>query len=353
MKIILGTITFAVITVFFYVIINAFLQPLSGVPGWGSITHPQHILLSEKIPVSVSYQNITSPVKMHIKTTYRDKTGTYYGEDAYKDLVVTLMGSGKKTIVLPAITSDSIAQVRIRVILFLKGAGTGDGSRSRKMFVKPIMSRWIAVSDQSLLQDGRSLGIFDIISKGYKTGLWKTDKGDYSFSGWLITCLYLCSFIMLLFLIGKSTGVSFRDKVFWYSVCGIILFLSINKQLDIQMLITDIARTAAKEYQVYAVRKPFQIRIISFFTSMGISLFILLMILLRSCHRSVFLAIGGVFCLFSFLCLRLVSHHKVEAIFSRSVGVFTLFECLELLGILMVCCAAVWYCRILLRKKLL
>ncbi len=351
MKITLGAITFFVIMIFFYVIVNGFLQSLSGTPVWGSITHPQYILLSEKIPVSVLYKDIISPVQMHIKTIYRNKAGKYYGEKHYKDLIVILRGSGKKTIVLPAIRSDSIAQVRIRVVLFLERASAGDGSRNLEVFGKPIRSRWISVSGTPLTMDGRSPGVWDIISNGYQTGLWKTNRGDYSFSGWMITFFYICSFVVLLFVAGKSSGVAIRDKVFWHSICAIILFLSINKQLDIQMLFTDIARTAAKEYQVYAIRKPFQIRIISFFASMGISFFIPLMILLRRCHKSIFLATGGVFCLFTFLCLRLVSHHKVEAVFSHSVGIFTYFDFLELLGIFLVSSSAVWYFRTLVTSR--
>jgi hypothetical protein len=201
----------------------------------------------------------------------------------------------------------------------------------------------IPVSYGGLLLEPERPGLSDIFAKSYHTGYWKSYRGDYSFSGWMVTFFYvLCCFI-LLFVFFKTSFTSGTDKTFWILIFGIILFLSINKQLDLQMLITDIARTTAKEYHLYETRKLFQIKIISFFTSLGFGAIALLIFFLRKSHKSVFVALGGITAIFLFLFFRLISFHKIEAILREHIGFFTLFDCFELVGIFLVIFSCIWY----------
>jgi len=330
----------------FYYILSSFLLSRDNTPTWGTINYPQYILFSKETHISVSYQKIPVPVQVYIKTVYRNKAGSYSGEHQYKNLVKsTLTGSGEKSFVLPAFASDTIAQVRIKVKLLERYPGKNHLKNTLNKFDQPLVSRWIPVLDDAMSVERDHLTLLDTFSKGYQGGFWKDHRGDSSLIGWTITLFYFFCFCCLSVLVFKVSIPHTSDKVFWFTVTGIILFLAINKQLDLQMLVTDIARLVAKDYQVYEIRKPFQIRFISFFASIGFGTIILFILLFHKLHKSIFLASGGLAVLLLFLAFRLLSYHSVEVFMSRPIFGFSLFNILELTGVCMVCFAALWYLR--------
>ncbi len=336
---------FVLLSCCFYFLFSTFLLSVADIPAWGRISHPRTIVYSEAIPVSVSYENISRSLQMHVKTVYRDSTGRYCGEDRYPELVAEVTGSGRIEYLIPAPGSRDIARLRIAVQLFEVFSGKNTAGKTLQKVDQTLVSGWITVSAGSPPMEEGGSTLLNMVSQGYRTGMWKDKRGDDSFSGWVVTLCYIfCSLFLLYFLL-RLPVVPRGERVFWYVVCAAVVFLAINKQLDLQMLVTDILRTAAREYQVYAVRKPFQIRVVSLFASLGLSFLLLLLYVLRNFHKSLYLAMTGVSCLFSFLVLRLISYHGIDAVFSRKIASFTLFEIMEIVGGLLICCSMVWYFR--------
>ncbi len=328
---------------FFYFIVSTALLSQDRTPTWGTLTYPDYAILGKEIPISISFTNILTPAQVFISIVYRNSEEKYSGEYHYKDFISELSGTGQKSFILPFFASGTVAKIRVRIGLLEIPLDESISIYRTKALAQPLISSWIPVSRDGFPIEKNIYSLSDLFSKGYQTGYWKDKRGDYSFSGWIITFLYVFCFCVLLVFIFKTSFANTVDRVVWCTICGVILLFAINKQLDLQMLITDIARTAAKEYQFYDVRKPFQIRIISLFASLGFSTFILLLYLLRKSHRSIFLAMGGMICLFSFLVLRLISYHKIEVILNRSIGAFNLFGGIEVFGIFLICCSVVWY----------
>ncbi len=334
---------FAVLSCCFYFLFSTLLLSVADIPAWGRISYPRTIVYSETIPVSVSYENISRTLQMHIKTVYRDSTGRYCGEDRYPELVSEVKGSGRIEYEIPAVASRDIARLRIAVQLFEVSSGMDSVGKNLQKVDQTLVSGWIAVSAVPPPMEKGGSTLLNMVSKGYKTGLWKDKRGDNSFSGWVVTLWYIfCSLFLLYFLL-RLPAVPWRERIFWYVVCAAVVFLAINKQLDLQMLVTDVLRTAAREYQVYTVRKSFQIRVVSLFASLGLSFLLLLLSVLRNFHKSLYLAVAGVSCLFSFLVLRLISYHGIDAVFSRRIGCFTLFETMEIAGGFLICSSMAWY----------
>ncbi len=329
----------------FYFLVNALLLSFSKTPTWGKVTYPEYVTSGKVIPISISYKEIIEPTHVFIRTVYQNKNKKYCGQKNYKQPVATIFGSGRKKFTLPFAVSDTVYRIRINIYLDEASLNNKSSIYSTRTFASPPRSSWIPVSHNGLPIEKHKPTFTYILSKGYSQGYWKDFRGDYTFIGWAITFIYALWICILLSYIYRTSFASRTDTVFWWTAFSIILFLAINKQMDLQMLITDIARTAAKEYQLYEIRKPFQIQFISLFATLGFGFITLIIFFINKAHKSLLLASVGISLLFSFLVIRLISHHKTETFFGQSLGYLNLFDVIEISGICVVCSSLLWYCK--------
>src|SRR3954447_15179514 len=94
--------------------------------------------------------------------------------------------------------------------------------------------------------------------------LAKVERGDQGFTPWLITIGYFVA-AGLCFWAGRreremSLGRARRwhAPVFWFSLCGVLVALGFNKQLDLQSDFTEFGRSMAKEEGWYENRRIVQ-----------------------------------------------------------------------------------------------
>lgn len=96
---------------------------------------------------------------------------------------------------------------------------------------------------------------------------WSFTVGDPTFMGWFITLVYLFLAICTLPIVLKISSIKNSSRssyqkweyFFWYGVTVFLLFLGVNKQLDLQVLFADIIRLLLKESNLYEIRRFIQL----------------------------------------------------------------------------------------------
>lgn len=73
-------------------------------------------------------------------------------------------------------------------------------------------------------------------------GAWSAGIGDPTFAGWLTVGVYL----LAAFFAFRARHVAQPENGWWLAIAALMLFLGINKQLDLQSLFTEIGRTIAR-----------------------------------------------------------------------------------------------------------
>ncbi|MEP5760221.1 MAG: isopropylmalate isomerase [Litoreibacter sp.] len=168
---------------------------------------------------------------------------------------------------------------------------------------------------------------------------WTPKAGDPSVMGWLTVFYYLLTAGMAL---RVATGGAFNmrtrklERRFWLCLCVLMLFLAVNKQLDLQSFFTATGRCTAKIQGWYKVRRIVQQGFIVGLAG-TMSLFGLWMIYtLRCTLRRTWLAVLGMLFVLGFVLIRAVGFHDVDSIINYTVGSVRMNWVLELLGLIFI-----------------
>lgn len=173
---------------------------------------------------------------------------------------------------------------------------------------------------------------------------WTPGIGDPTITGWLTVLAYFAAAALSLraaHLARASQNHSKRDVWFWLCVAVFALCLGVNKQLDIQSLLTDIARLIAKEYGWYARRRVLQTVAIGMIGATGSAFMIWLLLFLRKSAIEFRVASVGLSFVICFVFARAASFHRVDLLISREFYGVTWNALLELPGIMLIIGAAI------------
>ncbi len=149
-------------------------------------------------------------------------------------------------------------------------------------------------------------------------GRWHVGIGDPTIFGWLTVLVYLIAVIYCV----KEAGVVKKiggESKFWLFLALFLLFLGINKQLDLQSWLTQTAKDSALMHGWYAYRKPVQIAFIGFLgLGMLIALFSLRLFLANS-WRHFKLTWVGIILLCTFILVRAASFHHFDIFINHHI----------------------------------
>lgn len=171
---------------------------------------------------------------------------------------------------------------------------------------------------------------------------WTPAIGDPDTLGWLTVFAYLAAAIVAFAAarqLAKSNdysdhpGLRLREIVFWRISSLFLLLLGINKQLDLQSLLTAIGRHFAKHDGWYERRRHIQFWFVISVAAFGVSLLAGVIWRLRRLKpRATFGAVGFI-ALMMFVVIRAASFHHVDTfLHSEAIGI-KLNHVLELMGI--------------------
>ena len=159
--------------------------------------------------------------------------------------------------------------------------------------------------------------------------------------GWLTTGLYFVSACLCLRAFVRTrrlpgSPANRRLCFFWCGVGLLLVALGVNKQLDLQTLLTDVGRSAAKSSGWYEQKRGLQLWFVCSVAVLGSMSALGLGLLMRGTLRQTGLACAGVVMLVCFMVLRASSFHHVDYFLCRRLGAARVAHVFELTGIVCV-----------------
>lgn len=169
---------------------------------------------------------------------------------------------------------------------------------------------------------------------------WYPTIGDPSFMGWFTVFAYFCTFIISLKVCSISKYIFARSrqrqKQLWYVIAAIMLFLCVNKQLDLQSFFTGVARYIFKQNDLYEDRREYQELFIIGIALMGSVIAVCVVAGLYKVIKKHWLALIGMFLLMLFVVMRAASFHHMDLFINYTVVGIKMNWLLELSGITLV-----------------
>jgi hypothetical protein len=172
---------------------------------------------------------------------------------------------------------------------------------------------------------------------------WSPGLGDNNIIGWLTVVVYMWAALASarLVLVLRGSDPTFRrERLFWAISAVVMLCLAVNKQLDLQSLVTMIGRCHAQLSGWYDNRRAVQEVFILSIAGLGVLVLGLLALLLRGILRRVWLALVGLCFVCLFVVVRAASFHHMDVLLGSWMMGIKLNWLLELPGPVLVALVA-------------
>ena len=165
---------------------------------------------------------------------------------------------------------------------------------------------------------------------------WKLGVGDPSYEGWAICILYLLASVMSWFRCRSFRESDPDYSRLWIFISGGLLFLGINKQLDLQTIISDIGRWIATELSLMEQRHIFKIVFMLLLLIIGLwFLFRFKAKIIKMFHKEKFTVLGLAL-LMAFIFLRATSFHILSDEVNEILNSFRFFLIFELMALMVI-----------------
>jgi hypothetical protein len=146
---------------------------------------------------------------------------------------------------------------------------------------------------------------------------WSPQIGDASVMGWLTVIAYLVTAALALRVAVRLPGG--RIRAFWALVAVLMLFLAVNKQLDLQSALTAAGRCIAKAQGWYNERRVVQVLFIEGLVGAAVLALLGGLYLLRRELAANVIALVGLVFVAGFVMVRAVGFHHVDALLGSNV----------------------------------
>lgn len=166
---------------------------------------------------------------------------------------------------------------------------------------------------------------------------WSPQIGDPTLYGWLTVLAYAVA----AWLCGRAAQVGPKgERRLWFILCGILAFLCINKELDLQTLLTAIGRHVAKAQGWYDNRREYQLIFIILLAVAAVVITIALLAMLRRARWPVLGAVAGLATLLTFILVRASSFEKMDKLINSRIGGWRMNHVMEIGGIAIIALCA-------------
>lgn len=187
-------------------------------------------------------------------------------------------------------------------------------------------------------------GLLEVLTRTWTSIRWDP-FGDNTPLGWTITLAYFIAAALTFAAYRreqrlealKVRGVRAR---FWGLLTVAMVLLGLNKQLDLQRLVSRFGRALILGLHVYSMRRPMQVLFISLVALGGLLLVVFAIKKLRGLRSHYVVALLGITFLCVFIVSRAASFHHVDVLLSMRFHEVHVNAFLELGGILWVAVAA-------------
>jgi hypothetical protein len=214
-----------------------------------------------------------------------------------------------------------------------------------------------------------------LLARASEQGGWEPGIGDPTFFGWLAVFLYFGA-AYLAFRAGREErrlqprereiglgwarlareareslrsiiqgGFSRKSEMgtgksllptFWFALCGVLVFLGINKQLDLQSCFTQVGREMAHSEGWYENRRIVQFIFIVCLALCGLAVIAVSYWYIHGAWRRYRMAFFGIVTLVFFVMVRATSFHHIDIFLQSTFGGIAFNHILEVGGILFI-----------------
>ena len=174
---------------------------------------------------------------------------------------------------------------------------------------------------------------------------WELGIGDPSVYGWATVAAYLLAALLCLVAwrsvprVNPGRGRK-RLRLFLAATALIMLALAVNKQLDLQTLITQTGKDLSRRQGWYAQRREVQRLFVFAVTGLGVVGVLVGMVILRGLWQRAGLVLLGLCVTLSFVVIRAASFHRVDHLIGTELAGVRINVILELTGITLVALGA-------------
>ncbi|QBX33482.1 hypothetical protein E4191_01190 [Paracoccus liaowanqingii] len=172
---------------------------------------------------------------------------------------------------------------------------------------------------------------------------WSPQIGDPELTGWVTVLAYAVAALL--------SGLVWRRladdplRIFWGVLVVLLAFLAVNKQLDLQTVLTEAGKCLSRAQGWYDDRRVVQVAFIGTLLIVLLMAMGVLMAVLRGRIAQNALALAGLILVLGFVMLRAVSIHNVDQILGgASLGLSNNFL-LENAGLVLIALNALWLLR--------
>lgn len=165
---------------------------------------------------------------------------------------------------------------------------------------------------------------------------WSIGIGDPHAIGWVTVIVYAIASLTCFTLVARGDFAdtsSWRERVFWGGTGLILAFLAINKQLDLQSLMTAIGRYMALQHGWYEDRHAVQRRFILGLMAGTVILAVVIAWFLRGTLRDNGIAVTGFVLVLGFVVIRAIGFHDMDRLIGTRVLSMRMNWILELGGL--------------------
>ena len=158
---------------------------------------------------------------------------------------------------------------------------------------------------------------------------WRPGIGDPTIWGWLTVANYALAVVMAV----KAARADWRNSQFWAFLAMVMLALGINKQLDLQSLLTAVFRSNAIRHGWYDHRREMQKMFIEGTILLTAAAMVVVAFTFRKAGRWVLGALFGLALLCAFVAARAASFHHMGEVLNLRFLALRMNHILENTGI--------------------
>jgi hypothetical protein len=164
---------------------------------------------------------------------------------------------------------------------------------------------------------------------------WSPQIGDDSVMGWLTVVAYLVTAALALRVTLGAAAVR-REQLFWGLITAAMLFLAVNKQLDLQSAFTAAGRCVAMAQGWYDDRRAVQLRFVEAMIGVSVLLLVAGSWLLWRILWTNLLALAGLAFVIGFVLVRAIGFHHVDRMIGSTIHDVRINWILEWTGLVLI-----------------
>lgn len=168
-----------------------------------------------------------------------------------------------------------------------------------------------------------------------ENGRWHAGIGDATIFGWITVAFYLLA-VARCVVKAKASKKFGGNYQFWLYLAVFLLFLGLNKQLDLQSWFTETLKDSAQAHGWYEHRRPVQV---AFIVMLGFGMLIALIsfrLFLANTWRNYKLTWVGIILLCTYILIRAASFHHVDLLIHSEILGLSINVLMEIGAILLI-----------------